>query len=100
MLQSRVFLAFKNAESPDRYFKARLVVLGHVDPDKPRVVNEASTGMKSSISLIASYGYKYGVQTYQKNFWKAKIHCLGRFLFDHGKYASELGHLQDHCCMR
>ncbi len=51
----------KNFGKPDQYYKARLVTLGHVDPDKPRVVNEAPTVLKSSIrlevSLIASHGF-------------------------------------------
>jgi len=51
ILQSRFVLAIKNASESDEYFKARLVILGHIDPDKPRVVNEAPTVMKSSIRL-------------------------------------------------
>ena len=43
------------------FFKARLVILGQIDPDKPRVVNEAPTVLKSSVllalSLIVSYGF-------------------------------------------
>ncbi len=31
--QSRFVLTIKNAESSDQDFKARLVILGHVDPD-------------------------------------------------------------------
>ncbi len=62
VLQFRFVLTIKNAENPDQYFKARLLILGHVDPDKPRVVNEAPTVLKSSIRLaiamIASHGYK------------------------------------------
>eukprot|EP00171_Calliarthron_tuberculosum_P000888 IDg888t1 len=53
----------KRGTKEDQLFKARLVILGHVDPDKPRVVNEAPTVLKSSIRLsatiIASYKFKY-----------------------------------------
>ncbi len=52
ILQSRFVLAIKNKGEPAEKFKARLVILGHVDPEKPRVVNEAPTVMKSSIRLL------------------------------------------------
>ncbi len=52
----------KNLENPDEYFKARLVILGHIDTEKPRVVNEAPTVLKSSIrlaiALIAGKGFQ------------------------------------------
>ncbi len=61
ILQSRFVLTMKNSDNPDQYFKARLVLLGHIDPDKPRVVNEAPTVLKSSIrfaiALIVSHGF-------------------------------------------
>ena len=41
--------------------RSRLVILGHIDPDKPRVVNEAPTVLKSSMRLaliiIASHRF-------------------------------------------
>ncbi len=45
-----------------KWKRQRLVILRHVDPFKPRVVNEAPTVLKSSIrlavSLIPSHGFK------------------------------------------
>ncbi len=62
ILQSRFVLTIKNFENPDEYFKARLVILGHIDPEKPRVVKEAPTVLKSSIrlaiALIAGKGFQ------------------------------------------
>ncbi len=107
MLQLRFVLTIKNADSSDQYFKARLVIPIHVDPDKPRVVSEAPSVLKSpirlGITMIASRGYKYGVETYQKHFCKAKILCVGQFLFDHRKvrmYFNELENLKDQFCTR
>ena len=61
VLRSRLVLTIKNSGEESEYFKARLVILGHLDPDKPRVVNEAPTVNKSSIrtvlTLIASFGF-------------------------------------------
>ena len=61
LLHSRFVLTIKNFEEPNQYFKARLVILGHVDPEKPRVVNEAPTVLKSSVrlvlTLIASHSF-------------------------------------------
>ncbi len=49
ILQSRFVLTIKNHGEEDEFFKARLVILCHVDPEKSRVVNDAPTVMKSSI---------------------------------------------------
>ncbi len=62
ILKSRFVLTIKTFENPDEYFKARLVILGHIDPHKPRVVNEAPTVLKSSVrlavALIASKSFQ------------------------------------------
>ncbi len=74
-------LLSKNFENPDEYFKARLVILGHIDVEKPRGVNEAPTVLKSSIrlaiALIAGKASKFGVETYLSPSCKVKIHCGG-----------------------
>ncbi len=61
VLKSKFILTIKNHNEDTEYFKARLVILGHRDPDKPRVVNEAPTVLKSSvrlmITLIASHNF-------------------------------------------
>ncbi len=54
ILQSRFDLTIKTFENPDEYFKARLVILGHIDPDKPRAVNEAPTVLKYSVRLTVA----------------------------------------------
>ncbi len=51
VLHSRFVLCIKNHGEPTEQYKARLVILGHIDPDKSRVVNEAPTVMKSYNSL-------------------------------------------------
>ncbi len=56
VLQSRYVLTIKIFGKPHQYYKARLIILGHVDPDKPRVANEAPTVLTSirlAVSLIA-----------------------------------------------
>ncbi len=62
ILQSRSSSLSKLLRNPDEYFKARLVILVHIDPDKPRVVNEAPTVLKSSVrlavALIASKSFQ------------------------------------------
>ncbi len=61
VLQSRFVLTIKNHGEPTEYFKARLYILGHLDPEKPKVVNQAPTVLESStrllISLIASFEF-------------------------------------------
>lgn len=52
ILQSRFVLNIKNFEEADQYFRARLVIYGHIYPDKPRIVNQAPTVLSSSIRLI------------------------------------------------
>ena len=62
ILQSRFVLTIKNFNERNELFKTRLVILGHIDPYKPRVVNEAPTVPKSlvrlALSLIVSYGFR------------------------------------------
>ena len=52
-------LAIKNPESADPIFKARFVILGHKDPDKDRVVNEAPTVLRSSVRLVIALSQIY-----------------------------------------
>lgn len=54
VFQSRFVLAINNNGEKNEYFKARLVIFGHVDPEKPRVVNEAPTLLKISVRLMLS----------------------------------------------
>ena len=52
ILQSRFVLEINNFKEDNEYFKARLVILGHLDSEKPRVVNEAPTVLERSIRLL------------------------------------------------
>ena len=52
ILQLRFVFNIKNFKEDTEYFKARLVIPGHLDPEKPRVVNEAPAVLKSSIRLL------------------------------------------------
>jgi Reverse transcriptase (RNA-dependent DNA polymerase) len=54
ILQTKWILVVKNPGSTDELFKARLVVLGHRDPMKGKIVNEAPTLRSISIRLILS----------------------------------------------
>ncbi len=62
ILQSRFVFTIKTFENPDGHLKARLVILGHIHPEEPRVVKEAPTVIKYSIRLavaiIAGTGYQ------------------------------------------
>lgn len=51
ILQTRFVLNIKNFTESDEYFKARLVILEHIDPDKARIVNAAPV-LRSSIRMI------------------------------------------------
>lgn len=48
--------------------KARLVIMGHMDPDKPLVVNEAPTVWKSSIRLFLTFS-----RAYQFSLWTRDV---------------------------
>lgn len=52
VLKSRFVLTLKTGEDGSMSPKARLVVLGHLDPEKERVVNEAPTIHRSSVRLL------------------------------------------------
>jgi len=73
ILQSRFVLTIKNFNEKDEYFKARLVILGHVDPDKPRVVCEAPTVLKSSVRLLLSLAATYGFKIWSRDISQAFI---------------------------
>lgn len=61
ILQSYSVLTAKNFAERFEYFEARLVLLGQVDPGKPRFVNEAPTVFNSfqwfALIIIASSGF-------------------------------------------
>ena len=52
IFQSRFVLTVKNYKDGTEFFKARLAMFGNMDPEKPRVVNEAQTVLKFSIGLL------------------------------------------------
>ena len=51
-LHSRFVLTIKNFKERTEYFKARLAILGHIDPEKLRVVNEALSVLKRLVRLL------------------------------------------------
>lgn len=73
ILQSRFVLAIKNFSESDQYFKARLVILGHIDPDKPRIVNEAPTVLRSSIRMIVALAASFGFKLWSRDISQAFI---------------------------
>ncbi len=64
-------------ENADKYFKARLVVLGYIDPNKPRVVNEAPTDQKSFIRLAIALITSYGFHTLSREIYQAFLQREG-----------------------
>lgn len=52
MLQSRFVLTIKIAKESSQYFKARLIILEHLDPETAWVMNEAPTVLESSVRLF------------------------------------------------
>ena len=48
-------------------YKARLVILGHIDPEKSRVVNEARTVMRSSIRLALTFIAPHGFDLWPRD---------------------------------
>ena len=66
--ESRFVLTIKNHGEESEYFKARLVILGHLDPDKPRVVSEAPIVLKSSIRLLLTI-----ISSYRFPVWSRDI---------------------------
>ncbi len=52
VLNSRFVLSINEKEGEDPIYKARLVIMGHQDPEKGRIVNEAPTVTRSSVRLI------------------------------------------------
>ncbi len=76
VLQSRFVLIISNQGEPTEEYKPRLVILGHIDPDKPRIVNEAPTVMRSSvrlaITLIASHNFQLWSRDITLAFLKSK----------------------------
>jgi len=54
VLNSRFVLVIKNPGTKEEIYKARFVILGHMDPDKGRVVNEAPTVRAASVRTIVA----------------------------------------------
>ena len=52
VLRFQFVLKMKIFYDPDQYFKARLVILDHLDPEKAYEVNKVSTVLKSSIRIV------------------------------------------------
>ena len=77
ILQPRFVLTIKNHGEENEFFKARLVILGYVDHEKPRVVNEAPTVMKRSIRttliLTSPFGFAPSSHDVSLVFCKARI---------------------------
>ena len=80
VLQSRFVLTIKNVGEKEELLKARLVIMGHIDPDKARVVKEAPTLLKSSIRLIiafsAAHSFKLWTRDVPQAFDKEKTLCV------------------------
>ena len=62
VLHSRFVLTIKKHGEETEYFKARLVILGHLEFERTRFSNEAPTVSKNSVqtalAVIASFGFK------------------------------------------
>ena len=73
VLQSRFVLTIKNVGEKDELLKARLVIMGHVDPDKARVVNEAPTLLKSSMRIIIALGLAHSFEIWCRDVSQAFV---------------------------
>jgi hypothetical protein len=62
VLRTKWVLVIKHPGTSDEQFKARLVILGHMDPMKGVVVNEAPTLRTASMRLLISIASAFGWQ--------------------------------------
>ena len=89
ILRFRFVLTIKNVNDPDQYLKARLVILGHLHPDKAHVVNETRTVIKSSIrlalTLLASLDMRSGLGISLRRSYKAKMTSNVKYMLKHQK---------------
>eukprot|EP00172_Hildenbrandia_rubra_P001407 Plantae.Rhodophyta-Hildenbrandia_rubra.ctg19560.p1 GENE.Plantae.Rhodophyta-Hildenbrandia_rubra.ctg19560~~Plantae.Rhodophyta-Hildenbrandia_rubra.ctg19560.p1 ORF type:complete len:408 (+),score=40.52 Plantae.Rhodophyta-Hildenbrandia_rubra.ctg19560:574-1797(+) len=53
-LRGRFALTIKDPNTPGQCYKARYVIMGHVDPDKETMVNEAPTALRHSVRLMTA----------------------------------------------
>ncbi len=70
-LPSSFVLRMKNSDNPDKHLKARLVILGHIDPDKPRVENESSTVLQLSIRIAITFIVSHGFNIWSRDISQA-----------------------------
>ena len=73
VLNSRFVLTIKKREGEDDVFKARLVILGHKDPDKGRIVNEAPTVTRSSVRLIVATAQIFNFKIWSRDVSQAFV---------------------------
>ena len=72
-LGSRFVLAIKEPESDNPRRKARFVILGHHDPDKGRIVNEAPTVTRASIRLILALSRMFNYDIWTRDVTQAFV---------------------------
>ncbi len=60
VLHSPFVLTIRNHNDDLEYIKARLVILRHCNPEKPRVVNEPPTVFKSSVRILVALIVRFG----------------------------------------
>ena len=82
ILHSRFVLTIKNHNKDSEYLKTRLVVLGHRDPEKPRIVNEASTVLKSSERLLISLIFACGFPLWSRDITLAFLQSKDKLKLD------------------
>jgi len=73
VMESRFVLTIKEPDSTSPQFKARFVILGHKDPDKHRIVNEAPTVLRSSVRLLISLSRVYNYPLWNRDVSQAFV---------------------------
>ena len=73
VLKSRVVHAIKKDSSGNEKYKTRLVIQGHLDPEKGKIVNEAPTILRSSTNVILTIAASMNFKIWSRDVKQAFI---------------------------
>lgn len=79
ILGSRFILSFKNSDTPNPRYKARLVAQGHRDADKPYMVHDSTTIRALSLGIILAIVAHFGFRLSSKDVDQAYLQSKKKF---------------------